>query len=221
MFGFSAPGDYPLLYNIAAHSGFNEARGASVRRLRIGRHERRTGEDAPRRRLALAALRPRLGRPRAALCQRADETRHPDRMLRRAGLPRPHSRRPALPLVGRLRSGTAHATLSHGGGQGDTERYHTGISGGQLCGEHLQRRHDLLLPPLRRRIPRCQTAALSGPHRPASRTDEHGGLQHAQHALFHRSGDVRTAGSAVQSRRQRGRMVRCGGDTVGYPERRD
>ena len=25
MFGFSAPGDYPLLYNIAAHSGFNEA----------------------------------------------------------------------------------------------------------------------------------------------------------------------------------------------------
>ena len=25
MFGFSAPGDYPLLYNIAVHSGFNEA----------------------------------------------------------------------------------------------------------------------------------------------------------------------------------------------------
>ena len=92
---------------------------------------------------------------------------------------------------------------------GSTQRNRvTASPGAEPHGQPLQRRYDLLFPPFRRRLPRCETGPLPGPDRPLPLPGRRRRAGHAQHTLPDRSGQGGTARTAHPYDSQRGGVVR-------------
>ena len=93
----------------------------------------------------------------------------------------------------------------------DPARQGPRLPGAQPDGQPLQRRHDLLPPPLRWRLPRRQAGPLPGPDRPLPGAARPQRTRHAQHPLCDPPGRSGRARGRTPAHGQRRRMAREAG----------